>query len=345
MGMGMGRMGMGRMGRPRVSVVVPTCRRPELLDRCLRALLAQDIPAPCFEVIVADDAAWFATCHQVEAWAARARAIGVCVRYARVTGAHGPAAARNAGWRAARGEIIAFTDDDCIPAPDWLCEGLAAFSPCHAGGGSRVDGVSGGIVVPLPGAPTDYQRNAAHLATAEFVTANCFYRRDALTAVGGFDERFPLAWREDSDLHFRLLDRGARLVAAPAAVVTHPARPAPWGVSIRQQRKSMYNALLYKKHPRRYRERIQASPPWPYYATAGALAGAVLGLLTGHRTLARLAVALWLGLTLEFCARRLRGVSHAPGHVAEMAVTSLVIPPLAVFWRLRGALRFRVWFL
>ena len=69
------------------------------------------------------------------------------------------------------------------------------------------------------------------------------------TAIGGFDERFPEAWREDSDLQFTLLEQGYTIKPAPQAVVTHPVRPAPWGVGLKMQRKSQFEALLYKKHP------------------------------------------------------------------------------------------------
>src|SRR5579885_1919520 len=108
----------------RLSVVVPTYRRPELLARCLGALAAQTLPPSDYEIVAADDAASDATRGQVEAFAA---AVPVAVRYVPVTGAHGPAAARNAGWRAARGAVIAFTDDDTVPAPGWLAAGLAPF--------------------------------------------------------------------------------------------------------------------------------------------------------------------------------------------------------------------------
>jgi hypothetical protein len=63
--------------------------------------------------------------------------------------------------------------------------------------------------------PTDYERDAHGLERSEFVTANCFVSKRGLERLGGFDERFPLAWREDSDLHFRLLRVGARLAHAP----------------------------------------------------------------------------------------------------------------------------------
>ena len=323
-----------------VSVVVPTCNRPDLLDRCLATLLAQEFPSERYEIIVADDAASPATCAQVARWSELAGELERSIRYVTPAGVHGPAAARNAGWRAARGGVIAFTDDDCIPAPGWLRAGLAVLEADDA-----IVGVSGKLIVPIEGVPTDYERNAAHLETAEFVTANCFYRRDALERIGGFDERFPLAWREDSDLHFRLLAANAQLVKAHDAVVVHPVRPARWGVSIRQQRKSMYNALLYKRHPRLYRARIQARPPVRYYAIVGALFAAAFGVVRGRRGVAAAAGLAWLALTGDFCARRLRGTSRAPRHVAEMAVTSAVIPPLSVYWRLRGALKYRVWFL
>jgi glycosyltransferase involved in cell wall biosynthesis len=224
---------------PRVSVVVPTYRRPELLRRCLANLLKQQIDAATFEILIADDGN---DPHTREIVTSEARQICPPIRYVPVTEAHGPAAARNVGWRAARGEIVAFTDDDCLPDADWLRAGLAAFT-------DTTSAAWGTLHMPLPSVPTDYEQDAAGLAQAPFVTANCFVRRKILVNVGGFDERFTAAWREDSDLFFALLESKARIVHVPEAVVVHPIRPAPWGISLRQQRKSLFNALLYKKHP------------------------------------------------------------------------------------------------
>ena len=75
--------------------------------------------------------------------------------------------------------IVAFTDDDCLPSPGWLRTGLAAFN-------EDVVGVAGKLIVPLDHTPTDYEYNASMLSKAEFITANCFYRFDALAMVGGF---------------------------------------------------------------------------------------------------------------------------------------------------------------
>lgn len=320
----------------RVSVVVPTYRRPELLTRCLAALGRQDLPPSRYEVVVADDGGGDAVAVVERA----ARDVPMLVRCVVVTGRRGPAAARNTGWRAARGPIIAFTDDDCVPEAAWLSAGLAAF----AADVGRLVGVQGRVLVPRPRCPTDHERNTAGLEDAEFVTANCFCRRDALEAVGGFDETFPKAWREDSDLFFTLLERGGRFARAPRAVVIHPVRAARWGVSIGEQRKSMYNALLYKKHPMLYRERIQRHAPWTSYATAAALLCALGAGVGGFAATTAVAGGVWTALTARVCRKRLTGTAHTADHVAEMIVTSALIPSLSVFWRLRGALRYRVVF-
>jgi cellulose synthase/poly-beta-1,6-N-acetylglucosamine synthase-like glycosyltransferase len=323
---------------PRVSVIVPTFKRPLLLVRCLEALLAQDLAPSDYEIIIVDDADYAETRDIVEQRAHQARLNGHSVHYLPAKYTHGPAAARNIGLRAARSEVIAFTDDDCIPCPGWLRAGLAAMT-------GDVVGVAGRISVPLEGAPTDYEYNASYLAHSEFVTANCFYRREALLQVGGFDERFTMAWREDSDLIFTLQERGLRYTSAPDALVVHPVRPARWGISISQQRKSLFNALLYKKHPVLYRQKVQAAPPWHYYSIVGALLVALAGVIALSGWLALAGLALWACQSARFCVLRLLHTSRTPGHIAEMVVTSLVIPPLSIFWRLRGAIKYRVFFL
>jgi GT2 family glycosyltransferase len=317
-----------------VSVVVPTYKREDLLRRCLEALIAQDFPPDHYEVLIADDAVLASTREVVKSYAQSSRCH---IRYVPVIGMHGPAAARNAGWHEAAGKFIAFTDDDCLPQPTWLKEGVHALE-------QGADAATGRVVMPLPPEPTDYERDAAGLATAEFVTANCFVRRAALKEVGGFDERFRMAWREDSDLHFSLIEHGLWVTTAPDAVVVHPIRPAPWGVSLRMHRKTLYDALLYKKHPKLYRQRIHPFP-WRYYAVAAAAIGAIVGIVLHLPALAAGGMIVWLVLTLEFCWRRLQGASRSPSHVAEMIYTSALIPFLSLYWRIRGALQYRVWFL
>jgi len=323
------------MNEPRilVSVVVPTYRRPDLLAACLGALATQAFPRGDYEVIVCDDEPGARTAALVSRLAQSLPNEGPVLRYLPITETQGPAAARNAGWRAARGEIIAFTDDDTIPASDWLAQGVLAMRP-------DVHAAAGAIEMPLPERPTDYERDAAGLSHAEFATANCFVRRAALEQVGGFDTRFEIAWREDSDLHFSLLERGLQVVYAPMARVRHPIRPAPFAVSLRMQRKVMYDTLLYLKHPFLYRSRVRKGPPWFYLAATLALVATLAALAAGAWTVAAVAGALWLALTARFFVRRLAGLSRAPLHLFELALTSMAIPPLSIGWRLVGMLRY-----
>lgn len=320
---------------PRISVVVPTYRRAALLERCLAALAAQTLAKTDYEIVVVHDGPGDEARHAVAEHVARS---GAAARFFELEQRRGPAAARNRGWREARAEIIAFTDDDTVPHPQWLEHALAALTP-------DVDAGWGRLVMPLGNAPTDYEIDAAALARAPFVTANCFCRRRVLERLGGFDERFERAWREDSDLHFRLLRSGARIVHVEEAVVEHPIRPADWGVSLSQQRKILFDALLFKKHRALYRERIRRRARWDYYAAVGALGVSVIAIASGAFVAAAIAGALWFALTMRFSVARLVRASKAPVHVAEMILTSAVIPPVAVFWRLLGAIRFRVLFL
>jgi|SoiMethySBSTD1v2_1073268.scaffolds.fasta_scaffold249184_3 glycosyltransferase involved in cell wall biosynthesis len=110
---------------PCLSVVVPTYKRPELLERCLAALMTQHLDSTAYEIIVVDDGNDLQTRCLVDSWAKWGRPI---LRYISAAKTNGPAAARNSGWRAAQGDIIAFTDDDCLPEPGWLLAGANAFS-------------------------------------------------------------------------------------------------------------------------------------------------------------------------------------------------------------------------
>lgn len=259
------------------------------------------------------------------------------VRYARTSGREGPAAARNIGWRRARGAVIAFVDDDCRPDSAWLYEGLRMFN-------RGADAVTGQVIVPVAERPTDYELCVSRLESCEFLTANCFCRRSVLDNLGGFDQSFQAAWREDSDLHFRLLKGGYRIFRQPSAVVVHPVRKAPWGVSLTEQKKSMFNALLFKKFPDLYRTRIEPSQPWLYYAIVSSACVALMAGLFQYLFLFWVASAVSMMGIIRFAVKRLEHTSRSFGHVFEMIVTSALIPFLSIYWRVVGGIRYRVLF-
>lgn len=325
---------------PRISVVILTDKRPQHLLRCLTAVLSQRFEPDAFEVIVVDDGHDDATRHLVDSLREGAP-LAAELRYLRPASGRGPALARNVGWRAARGELIAFTDDDAVPAPTWLAEGERAMRIHH-------DWVAmcGRVSVPLRGEATDHARNtAAQLARAEFVTANVFVRHWALVRVNGFDERFAHPGHEDADLQFRLMTQVGQVGRSSRAEVVHPVRAAPWGLSLASQRSTFYDALLYKKHPRLYRQRIRKAPPWNHYLIVALALAMVLLPFAGQPEIAAACGLTMLVLVLTLTFDRLRDTSRSLPHVLEVLATSALIPFLAVYWRLRGAIHFRVLFL
>lgn len=211
----------------RCSVVVPTYRRLGLLERALDALVNQTLAPHEYEIIVCDDAQCDATRDFIEQWRTQ-HAVAVTYCDGDVPRL-GPDAIRNVGWQLARGDVIAFTDDDAVPDPDWVRQGLLALEA------SGAEAASGRIVGSLPYAPTGREHDAAPLDGAAFVAANCFCRRRALEAVGGLGSRSRAARRETSDLFYRLAQAGFAVASASQAVVTHSVRPALWGVSFRAE--------------------------------------------------------------------------------------------------------------
>jgi len=318
-----------------ISVVVPTYRRPALLLRCLEALLRQTFADKHFEIIVVSDGEDAVTSGSLTMLPEREHPM---IHYYALPAKAGPAAARNFGLMLSRGELVAFTDDDCIPDTGWLTAMWSAYEK-H---GVREIAFSGNTVVPVTSDPTDYELNISRLAAAEFITANCACSKEALYHVGGFDERFKMAWREDSDLQFKFIEHGIPVIKVDDAVVTHPVRKATWGISIKEQRKGMFNALLYKKFPGLYRDKIQPRPFWHYYATLFFIVLFVAGIIARAPIPGIAGLTGWLVMTVWFAHKRLRNTSHSWQHVFEMLLTSAIIPVLSLFWKFYGSWKYKV---
>lgn len=312
------------------AIVIPTVGR-DSLRRLLIALERGSGPGPA-EVVVVDD---------------RPRPAGelslggdLPVRVLR-SGGRGPAAARNVGWRSTGTPWVCFLDDDVEPGPDWksaLAIDLKAAEAADAAGSQAV------IEVPARRSrrPTDDERRTLRLSQAQWITADMAYLRDMLVSVGGFDDRFPRAYREDSDLAVRIVAAGGA-IARGERRSTHPVAAATWWSSVRAQVGNRDNALMRRKYGRSWRTMIGEGPGrMPAHAGTTLAGGAavVTGLL-GRGRVARAAACAWLLLTAEFTARRWLAGPRNPREAARLSVTSTVIPPVAVAHRLAGEWAFR----
>jgi histidinol-phosphate phosphatase family protein len=317
-------------------VVVPTVGR-DSLARLLEALGSGSVPVPG-RVLVVDDRR------------DRVRPLPLSGFQVEVVPgrAAGPAAARNLGWRRARAEWVAFLDDDVVPGPTWAAELLGDL----AGLPREVAASQGRIVVPMPAGrrPTDWERNLRGLETARWATADMAYRRQVLAEVGGFDERFPRAYREDADLGLRVAGARYRIVVG-RRVVTHPVRPAGALVSVRLQAGNADDVLMLAVHGRGWRERAGVpSGRRPRHLVVTGLGLVALGawLLArrggpqgGRRAqlASLLAGAGWVAGTAELALARVLPGPRTAAEVATMAVTSVLVPPAASGHWLKGWLR------
>jgi glycosyltransferase involved in cell wall biosynthesis len=318
----------------KVSVVIPTYKRPGLLQNCIKALLVQHFDRREFEIIVVADGPDNETAAMVKRISLEHPSYLIGLRQLPLKG--GPAAARNTGWQTANGRLIVFTDDDCVPEQGCL----QAYWKAYVHSDQIHIAFTGKVIVPRPPQPTDYEKNISQLERAVFVTANCACTKLALQRVGGFDEDFTMAWREDSELHFKLMGAHVPIVHVPEAVVIHPARKAGWGVSLFTEKKNLFNALLFRKHPVFFRRWIGNTSLKHYYIIIILFLVGIGAILLHWPVIATVALYAWLVMEMAFIRKRLKGTSKRFDHVLEMIITSLLIPWIAVFWSWYGYLKF-----
>lgn len=319
-----------------VDVVVPTIGRPSL-GVLIDSLARQEGPFPRSVVVVDDrpDASSPLTGVPAPPTSLPFRLEVVC------SGGRGPAAARNMGWRSCGSEWVEFVDDDVVLPPGWSdALALDLFGP--DGDGPPLGGSQGRITVPLPHGrrATDWERNVAGLERARWATADMAYRRDVLELVGGFDERFPRAFREDADLALRVIDAGARLAAGHRWVL-HPVRPAGRWVSVRLQRGNRDDALMGALHGPGWRQRSGAprGAIGRHAVVTGMAAAASVSALAGRPRSAAVGLAGWGVGTSAFAVERIAPGPRDRRELSVMLATSLLIPPVAVWHRLAGEVR------
>ena len=222
--------------------MIATKDRAESLRGLFDALERQTMPRQSFEVVVVDDGSHDRTSDIIEQY--RQRAAGPFTALRSPT-SRGPAAARNQGIRAARGVVVAFTDDDCEPAADWLAAGVELL---REGGHGVVMGATQPADPPRAAQPFARSMQADH-EDGRYPTCNVFYSRAALERAGGFDQSFRFACGEDTDLAWRVKALGFTSAFCAEARVVHAVRAADFALFLRERRRFADQVLLVKRHP------------------------------------------------------------------------------------------------
>ena len=230
---------------PKVSVVVCSYNGASTLDECLKSLTRLRYP-DFYEVILVDDGSTDSTSE-------------IAKRYPNVLYHHqenrGLSAARNVGAELAIGEVVVYTDSDCVADPDWLYYLIRGMQDQNvpAIGGPNIPPSSdcpvARCVAASPGGPSQVMlddRLAEHVPGC-----NMAFRRDLLLELGGFDEQFRQAG-DDVDFCWRWQDAGYRIGYAPAAMVWHHRRSSVSAYLKQQKGYGRSEAMVYRKHPHRF---------------------------------------------------------------------------------------------
>ncbi|HQQ95800.1 MAG TPA: glycosyltransferase family A protein [Cyclobacteriaceae bacterium] len=241
-----------------ITVIVATFNRCESLKNMLQALSTQNYPSSQFEVLVINDGSSDGTRSMLESMQAQ---VPYILRHFNQPN-KGPAAARNTGIRHAKGGIVAFTDDDCLPQPNWLSEVWTSMNQNNWMGVQGSTYTNRPLVTPLTHQIDNTRGNAS------VPTCNAAYRLAALKAVQGFDEAFPYPHNEDADLAWRIEKLGVIGFNSQMSVYHPPRQDQFWKVAHRMKIMESEFRLFYKD-PVMYRTKRSQSPWMTIYYIVG----------------------------------------------------------------------------
>lgn len=230
----------------RISVIVPVFNAATSIEGVLRAIDQQDIQEP-YEIICVDDGSSDDTAAIIKKFPH--------VIYCYQTNA-GPAAARNAGARLARGEFLAFTDSDCFPQHDWLSQLMKSFSSLNVAVVCGSYGIANASSRLARGVHREILYRHQHLMPdypKAFGGYNFCVKKNIFWQAGGFNESYRRASGEDNDLSYKILEQGGVIFFNRQARVDHLHPVDVWRYLKEQYRHGFWRVLMYKEHPKMMR--------------------------------------------------------------------------------------------
>ncbi|MCD6590358.1 MAG: glycosyltransferase [Candidatus Aenigmarchaeota archaeon] len=231
-----------------ISVIIPVYNGKETISKTLGSLLNQTYHKNKYEIIIVDDESTDGTPEVVKKYVKKYPKL---IRFYRQKH-KGPAAARNLGAKKAKGEILLFTDADCIPEREWIEEMVKPFKD------KEIVGVQGRyrtrqkcLIAKFAQMEIDdrYNRMKKRKYIDFIGTYSAGYRKDIFFKFGGFDESFPVASGEDPELSFKISKSGYKMVFNDRAVVYHKHPNSLLSYLKQKFWRAYWRVLLYKKHP------------------------------------------------------------------------------------------------
>jgi len=225
------------------SIIIPAYNASNTIGKCLYSLLNQSIPKERYEIIVVDDGSTDGTAEIIK---------NLPIRYLWQHN-QGPATARNRGANEAKGEIILFTDADCVPEYNWIEEMVKPFND------PEVMAVKGAYKTQQKAltarfAQIEFEERFEMLKKAETIdmvdTYSAAYRKSVFLSFGGFDPSFPVANNEDTELSYKMSKAGYKMVFKPDAIVYHLNHPDSLKKYTRLKFwRGYWKMMVYKRYP------------------------------------------------------------------------------------------------
>ena len=254
-----------------ISVIVPAYNAAETIDDCLDALRAQSVAADRCEIIVVDDGSRDGTAELAEAAGVRV------IRQANA----GAAAARNHGAQVAQGDLLLFTDADCVPTFNWIEQMSRPFADPKTAGAKGVY-LTRQKELTARFVQLEYEDKYDRMRRSEQIdfidTYSAAYRREIFLAMGGFDTSFPGASVEDQEFSFRLATAGLRLVFVPEAKVWHRHDRTVSEYARRKFAIGFWKPLVMRRYPDKLKEDSHTPQVVKVQMALAALGGGLLGL-------------------------------------------------------------------